>query len=171
MRWLSLKRYLIILVLIFIILILGCNKSQSNEYGFIHCETTGITSYIVDEGEEIPIKFHKDSNQLAVKSLYGLKWNILYANSDGKTIYLVGELYNKKHHTPTQSNMATSEEYYEFKLIKWYILTPFKEIIEGDTPLDRELALTQRKHLKPEDFNDFIGKDKMTYNLYEKNRK
>ncbi len=102
-------------------------NAQSLEYGYIFHETTGITTYILNNGKEIAIKFSSDSDQDVLKMLYFLKWNVLYPNSKGDKIFLRGILNNKINKTPSGPHRAESEDFRYFKLISWYIKTPFME--------------------------------------------
>ena len=43
-------------------------------YGFVHEETTGITSSVIVNGVERRIQFHPASDPIAVKSLNALSW-------------------------------------------------------------------------------------------------
>jgi hypothetical protein len=53
-------------------------------YGFLHMETTGITSYVIVNGKEKPILFRPDSDLLALKSFDALNSRIFLPNADGK---------------------------------------------------------------------------------------
>jgi hypothetical protein len=86
-------------------------------YGFVHLETTGITSYVIIDGKEMPIQFRADSDPLAVKSLNALNARILLPNSDGKKLFLIGQYFAEPRHTPGCPGCATIEEYREFRLV------------------------------------------------------
>jgi hypothetical protein len=82
------------LLLLCVALFTACNGDKRvKEYGYVFEETTGDNRFILMEGRRVPIKnFVVDaSNQIALKSLTALKWNVLYTNSDGDRIFLRGE--------------------------------------------------------------------------------
>ena len=56
-------------------------EPQVKTYGFLHMETTGITSYVIINGKEKPIMFRSDSDPLAMKSFNALKPRISLPNS------------------------------------------------------------------------------------------
>src|SRR5258705_13865211 len=55
-------------------------------YGFVHWETTGITSRIVVNRKKIPIQFGANSDALALRALLALKWEVLAPNASGRSI-------------------------------------------------------------------------------------
>ena len=65
----------------------GCTTHYPiNTYGLVHKETTGITTYILHDGKEIPIMFSPESEQLALEALRALKWAVFLPNTDGKNL-------------------------------------------------------------------------------------
>ena len=53
-------------------------------YGFVHQETTGITSSVIVNGVERRIQFHPDSDPIAVKSLNALTWRNISSKQQRK---------------------------------------------------------------------------------------
>jgi hypothetical protein len=130
-------------------------NAQLLEYGYVFHETTGITSHILKDGKEIPIQFSSDSNQEQLKMLDSLKWNILYPNSSGDKIFLIGELTKDTKNTPEKANMPSSQTYQNFKLIGWYIKIPFMEMVIKDiNDLPHEFRYIKRNLLKKSDFSN-----------------
>ncbi len=141
-------------------------------YGFVHLEATGITSYVTINGKEMPIQFRADSDPLAVKSLYALSSRILLPNSDGKKLFLIRQYFAEAKHTPGCRQCATVEEYREFKLVDWYIITPFKVVREdcGPCPYLREENLRKKGRLDLTDFQDFGGRDNMDVRRFQRKK-
>lgn len=144
---------------IFLILITFTITSYSNaqplEYGYIFHETTGITYHILKDGKEIKIQFSSDSNQRALKLLTSLKWNVLYPNSKGDKIFLKGVLRKEINKTPHGPDRAQSEDFQYFKLISWYIKTPFMETkVKDEGMLPQEFIFIKRANLKKTDFEN-----------------
>lgn len=97
-------------------------------YGFLHRETTGITSFVIVGDKDIPIQFRSDSNPAALDSLYDLRPEVFLPNANGIQLEVTGILHSTKLYTPRGENLPQSEVYQEFTLQNWYILTPFQEI-------------------------------------------
>jgi hypothetical protein len=107
-----------LLLTFFLIVFAGCERNKKvNEYGYVFQESTGQNQYILIDGQKAPVRFSDASNQIALKSLYALKTGILYENSEGDRIFVVGEYDNQ-----SQS----------FGLSHWYIKVPFEEIVTED---------------------------------------
>ena len=141
-------------------------------YGFVHHETTGITSFVIVNGVERPIRFHPDSDQIAVKALNALPWWILLPNCDGKRMFLVGQYFTTPKHTPKCDACPAVEEYREFKLINWYIITPFKIVrkdCENCAYLRKENLRTQRQ-LQRADFKDFDGIESVDVSRFQRKK-
>jgi hypothetical protein len=130
-------------------------KSPSiKTFGYRHAETTGITESVeIEPGRTVLIRFHKDSDPAAFRSLRALNWNVLYPNSDDTHLFIVGELLPAVQQTPDSPNRAQSEPYQEFRLRDWYLLTPFETWNEprGWLPGD-PFARRWRNTLKSSDF-------------------
>jgi hypothetical protein len=141
-------------------------------YGFVHLETTGITSYVIIKDKKTPIQFRLDSDPLAVKSLNALKARVLLPNSDGKKLFLVGQYFAEPKRTRGCPQCATIEEYREFRLVDWYILTPFKVVREdcGPGAYLRSEHLREKKHLELTDFQYFEGRDNMNVRRFQRDR-
>jgi|SRR6266542_2898164 len=133
-------------------------------YGFVHMETTGITSYLIVNGKEKPILFSPDSDPLAMRSFNALNSRILFPNADGKKLFLIGQYFAEPKHTRSCPQCAGSEEYREFKLIDWYIIAPFKLVrddCDGLCSYLRAENLRTKSSLELKDFADFDGRDNM----------
>jgi len=139
----------------------GCTTHYPiNTYGLVHKETTGITTYILHDGKEIPIMFSPDSERQALEALRALKWNVFLPNTDGKNLFVTGRLGKNKKFTPHGVGRATSEEYFDFKLVKWHLKTPFKRAYwkNGVVVLGGVILKEKRQHLESDDFDEFSGK-------------
>jgi hypothetical protein len=89
-----------------ITLIGGCTSNvQLQTYGYVFHEATGITNHVVQNGKEIPVKFSSKSNSQNLAALKSLNWNILYPNSGGNKIYVVGILGQREKVTPSGHNL------------------------------------------------------------------
>jgi len=141
-------------------------------YGFLHMETTGITSYVIINGKEKPIMFRPDSDPLAMKSFDALNARIILPNTDGKKLFLIGQYFSEPRHTRSCPECATAEEYREFRLVDWYIITPFKEVREdcGPCPYLRKENLRNRSSLELKDFDAFDGRDNMNVRRFQRKR-
>lgn len=152
-------------------LCVGCtNYEPIRTYGFMHKETSVITGYIIYDEKEIPIKLSNRSDRQALDSFSALKWNIVLANSDGKTIYITGELGKDKKYTTSDSGHTSRSSYYDFKIIEWYIKPPFKRLDwKGGIPAPGDNMLTeQTMHLNTDDFDEFPGKSNIDLITFER---
>ena len=139
------------LLLICVALFSSCNDDKKlNDYGYVFHESTGPNQYIIMEGRQVPIKglVSDASDQLALKSLQALKWNVLYPNGDGDKIFVRGE------YDPQSQS---------FRLTHWYIKTPFESLaIEDETDVPHNVHKVTRDSLERTDFeikNGFDPKD------------
>src|SRR5687767_3617892 len=109
-------RTLPILVLSLLAALPGCDRNQNvTEYGYVFQESTGENQYLLKEGRRVTLKHFADtSDQKALKSLQALSWNVLYLNSSGDRIFVVG-----KYDDQSQS----------FRLTHWYIKVPFEKLV------------------------------------------
>jgi hypothetical protein len=143
-------------------------------YGFLHEETTGITSYVVINGKAKPIQFRPDSDPLAMKSFDALKPRISLPNTDGKKVFLIGQYFSAPKHTRSCPQCADSQEYREFKLVDWFIIAPFKVIREDCDGLCAYLRpenLRTKTGLELKDFDDFEGRDSMDVRRFQRKRR
>ena len=149
----------LLLFFISFLIVTSLANAQTLEYGYVFHENTEITHHILKDGKEIPIQFSTDSNQEYLKMLSSLKWNILYPNSRGEQITLKGVLSYVIKRTPEQPNIAMSQNFQDFKLISWYIKTPFKELKAKDiNSVPHEYVLNKRNNLKKTDFKNYDNK-------------
>jgi hypothetical protein len=137
-------------------------------YGFVHWETTGITDGIVVHRKKVPIQFRTDSDVLALRAFRALKWEVLAPNALGRSIFLIGQLYSERKFMPSCKGCATSEEYREFRLIDWYITTPFKVARWPENQLPLTVKISQRKELQRSDFDAFDGKDTIDVRRFQR---
>ena len=119
----------------------SCSRSyKETEYGYVFQESTGQNRYIIMDGRKVPVKdFVSDaSNQLALKSLEALKWNVLYTNGGGDRIFVRGEYHQ-------QSQL--------FRLSHWYIIVPFEAVvIDEETQVPHNPRKVTRQSLERTDF-------------------
>ena len=156
-------------------LIFSCamaHASESKAYGFVHLETTDITSYVIAEGKRVAIQFSDSSDARALAALEALRWQVLLPNADGRMIVVIGELGNEKKMTPSAPNMAQSQVYYDFRLTGWTIKIPFiHRDWKGGAPVPGERMVdTKRDHLVANDFRDFKGKAAIDLRAFERTR-
>ena len=144
------------------------DPSPVRSYGYVHWETTGVTDGIVVHRKKIPIQFRADCDALALRAFRALKWEVLATNSRGRNIFLVGQLYPERKFTPRCEACASSEEYQEFRLIDWYITTPFKVARWPENQLPIAAQMNIRKELQPSDFDEFDGKDTMDVRRFQR---
>jgi hypothetical protein len=154
-------------------LLAGCRPAAApeREYGFVHEEVTGLTAHVRVAGSTRPsdgqpgfrdlaIEFSRDSDRDALETLYRLEAAVLYPNSDGETIIVVGTLDPTVRHTPDGLGRALSEPYQEFRLTRWYLRAPFlRQRLDGpDGPIENpEIEVVET--LLPEDFGGRVGGD------------
>ena len=139
-------------------------------YGFVHHETTGITAYVIINGQERPIQFRSDSDPVALNALHALKWEVLLPNANGQKLFLIGQYFAEPKRTPSCERCPTAEEYHEFKLVDWYLTTPFKATREDceDCLYLLEENLRERSRLEPTDFADFSGREKIEVRRFQR---
>jgi hypothetical protein len=145
-------------------------EPKIERYGFAHHETTGITSAIIINGKEAPILFRSDSDPMALKALHALNWRVLLPNADGKNIFLIGQYFVEPKHTSKCEGCLQVEEYHEFKLVSWYITTPFKATREEceNCPYLLDENLKARSSLELTDFDDFDGRNKIELKKFQR---
>lgn len=106
-----------------LILTASCNqtaKDTAKTYDYkVLLGATGNDKQINDNGKLIDITFADNSNQLALKALLSLKWEILQYNSTNK-IKVVGVL----------TNATDNKGARKFVLDHWTISVPFKYAVQ-----------------------------------------
>ena len=119
-------------------------ESNAKEYGYVFHESTGQNQYILIDFQEVPFHFdERNSNKLAHDSLRSLRASVLYPNSKGNKIFLVGEY-------DVQSQL--------FVLRHWHIRTPFTEItLEDRIQMPEDIRTIQRSSLERTDFENNRG--------------
>ena len=151
----------------------GCTTHYPiNTYGLVHKETTGITTYILHGGKEIPIMFSPDSEQQALEALRALKWNVFLPNTNGKNLFVTGELGKGKKFTPHGVSRPASEKYFDFRLVTWHLKIPFKKayLKNGDEGPDGVILMGQEMYLDRDDFKEFSGKSTVDLSRFEASR-
>lgn len=128
-------------LLLCVALFTSCNRDKKvTEYGYVFEESTGDNRFILMEGRKVPVNtFVADpSMQMALKSLEGLRWNVLYPNSRGDKIFLRGE------YDPQSKS---------FRLSHWYIKVPFEAVVvEDETVVPHNVRKVTRQSLERTDF-------------------
>ena len=119
-------------------------ESTAKEYGYVFNESTGQNEYILVDRNEVPLHFdERNSNRLAYESLRSLRARVLYPNSRGDKIFLVGDY-------DVQSQL--------FVLKHWHIRTPFTEItLEDRIQMADEIRTIHRTSLERTDFETNRG--------------
>jgi hypothetical protein len=140
-------------------------------YGYFFIDTTiDITTHILLNGKEVAVVFRPDSDSLALNSLRALTWNVLYKNANGKDMFVTGQYYPESKFTASAPNKAPSQEYHDFKLLDWYIITPFIETREkNEKPLNGYVE-RKRTNLNKGDFEGFEGKQAIDLNRFQRRR-
>src|SRR5215204_1053895 len=84
-----------LLLLVALISFAGCNgRRTAKEYGYVFYESTSQNQYLLEDSRELPFSFDEvRSDKMALGSLHALSARILYPNSKGGRIILVGD-YN-----------------------------------------------------------------------------
>lgn len=143
---------------------------EAATYGFVHHETTGITSYVMLNGKKSPIQFHSDSDTVALNAFRALKPNVLLPNANGEKLFLTGQYFPESKRTPDCKTCPKSEEYHEFKLVDWYLTTPFNATREDceNCPYLLEENLRKRTRLELTDFDDFGGREKLDVGRFQR---
>ena len=143
-----------------------------NTYGLVHKETTGITTYVLYDGKKTPIMFSPDSERQALEALRALKWNVFLPNTDGKHLFVTGELGKGKKFTPHGVGRPASEAYFDFRLVTWHLKTPFTRAYwkDGIEELPAVILKEQRQHLEADDFREFGGKSTVDLSRFEASR-
>ena len=137
----SFKSLLILVVLFFF----SCKGGDTEkEYGYAFHESTGQNQYILIDFKEMPFRFdERRSNKLALDSLRSLSARVLYPNSKGDKISLVGKY-------DAQSQL--------FVLSHWYISVPFTEItLEDRIQMPEEIKSLERRSMERTDFESSKG--------------
>ena len=153
-----------------LLLLLGCHSAAipQREYGFVHMETTGLTSGLLIPGAtrapgrpasspDVMIVFSRDSEPDALEALGGLDATVLLPNADGVGLVVVGTLDPALRHTPSGPGRAMSEPYQEFRMARWYLRAPF--LRRGGEQPPANARVERAEGLRPEDFGGQVGGD------------
>ncbi len=124
----------------------GVDKAKvKKEYGYIFQESTGQNQYILVDSQKLPITFNEQSNRIGLQSLGALKTSVLYGNSGGENIFVVGK-YDVTSHS--------------FLLDHWYIKVPFVQYAVADeTHVPHVINKVSRSSLERTDFEREDGFD------------
>jgi hypothetical protein len=129
-----------LLLLVALISPAACRRTTTaKEYGYVFYESTGQNQYILVDSKEVPFHFDQESSdKMALGSLYALSPRVLYPNSQGGKIVLVGD-YDAR----TQL----------FKIEHWYLRVPFIEVtLEDRVQMPEEIKEIRRVSLERTDF-------------------
>jgi hypothetical protein len=129
-----------LLLLLQLISLAACGgRTTAKEYGYVFYESTGQNQYILVDSRELPFSFDKGrSDKMALKSLRALSARVLYPNSQGGKITLVGDY-------DAQTQL--------FRLEHWYLRVPFIEItLENTVQMPEEIKEIRRISLERTDF-------------------
>ena len=134
------------LLIILLISFTSCEgRKRMKEYGYIFQESTGTNEFILINGQRSPVKFSNTSDQTAVKTLHALRAGILYENSKGNQIFVVGDYDSQSQN---------------FRLSHWYIKIPYEElVVEDETQLPHKSHTVVRQSLERTDFESKNGFD------------
>jgi hypothetical protein len=129
-----------LLLLVALISLAACSeRSTAKEYGYVFYESTGQNQYLLIDTREVPFRFDEaHSDKSALESLRALSARILYPNSKGGRIILVGDYDGR-----TQL----------FRMEHWYLRVPFIELtLEDRFQLPEEITEISRVSLERSDF-------------------
>jgi hypothetical protein len=129
-----------LLLLVALTTFIGCNRrSTAREYGYVFYESTGQNQYLLEDSKKLPFSFDEErSDKMALRSLHALSARILYPNSKGGRIILVGDY-------DVQTRL--------FRIQHWYLLTPFTELsLENRLQMPEEIREFKRVSLERTDF-------------------
>jgi hypothetical protein len=128
------------LLLIALITFASCTRrSPTKEYGYVFYESTGQNQYLLEDSRKLPFSFDElHSDKLALRSLQALSARILYPNSNGDRIILVGDY-------DVQTQL--------FRIQHWSIRVPFSELtLENRLQAPEEITEIKRVSLERTDF-------------------
>ncbi len=157
------EKYKPILVLLLGFLFSSCSSKNIIElsaktYEYKYWATTGLSHSILLNGKNAFLEFRPDSDSVALKTLTNLVPCIGYLKENH--IFVVGQ-YDGKIRWSDESGV----DYINFKLLNWYISTPFLEI-PSSTCHDESwvnVPKLSRSQLRKEDFilnsNELQGVD------------
>ena len=129
-----------LLMVVAFISIASCSAGRTaKEYSYIFYESTGQNQYILVDSRELPFRFDEGrSDKMALGSLRALSARVLYPNSKGGKIILVGDY-------DAQTQL--------FRMEHWYLRVPFIEItLEDRLQTPEEIKEIRRVSLDRTDF-------------------
>ena len=96
-NYIHFRTIFMVTVMINILALSGCDKghfgppSGESTYGYVRWECTGQNEFIRFNEKLYPIELSELSDKEMISSLRALKSNVLTCNSDGRSIFLVGQ--------------------------------------------------------------------------------
>jgi len=133
----------------------------------------GVTAFtdlaLIVDGKTVDIDISTDSNAIARKLLASLRWQIFEPNTDENDVrlFVVGQLFDGVSRSVGNPNGAPSQEYQEFRMDRWYLVSPFKAAIEAESPYYQEFKIVTRTRLEKSDFKEEIdGLDSVINELH-----
>jgi hypothetical protein len=129
-----------LLPLVALLFVSACSgMNRATEYGYVFHESTGQNQFLIVDSKEVPFRFDEQrSDKTALDSLRALSPRVLYPNSDGSKIIVVGD-YEAK----TQL----------LRLEHWYLRVPFRELTLEDTlQMPGDIKEVRRVSLERTDF-------------------
>jgi len=129
-----------LLLLAALISFAGCHdRRTAKEYGYVFYESTGQNQYLLEDSRKLPFSFDEvRSDKIALGSLRALSARILYPNSKGDRIILVGDY-------DAQTQL--------FRIQHWYLRVPFIELtLENRLQMPEEIKEIKRVSLERTDF-------------------
>jgi hypothetical protein len=129
-----------LLLLLALITSAACSgRRAAKEYAYVFYESTGQNQFILVDSKEMPFRFDEgSSDKMALGSFYALSPRVLYPNSKGGKIILVGDY-------DVQTQM--------FRIEHWYLRVPFVEVtLEDRVQMPEEVKEIKRVSLERTDF-------------------
>ena len=133
--------------------------------------TTEFTDLaLIVDGKTVDIDITTDSNAMARKLLHSLRWQIFEPNTDEDDVrlFVVGQLFDGVSRSPDNPRGAPAQDYQEFRMDRWYLVSPFKAAIEPEPmELPMMLKIVTRARLEKSDFRTEIdGLDSLIDELH-----
>ena len=133
--------------------------------------TTAFTDLaLIVDGKTVDIDISTDSNAMARKLLASLRWQVFEPNTneDDVRLFVVGQLFDGVSQSVGNPHGASSQEYQEFRMDRWYLVSPFKAVIDTESPdLLEKFKIVTRTRLEKSDFREEIdGLDSVINELH-----
>jgi len=125
---------------------------------------------LIVDGKTVDIDITTDSNAMARKLFSALRWEILEPNTDKGDVrlFVVGQLFDGVSRSRDNPHGNPAQDYQEFRMERWYLVSPFKAVIETDSPdLEEKFKIVTRTRLEKSDFRrDMDGLDPVINGLH-----